>query len=136
MLGIAIVSSLLTYIGIRNYTQPPADDFTSRSVATQTTFEKLMSKVGLVDTPQQAHERRIKEQQATIAYWNSRVQARRTQWDKFTREAFDRNMQVIDESLVQYTTILQADPEDELSVEMLDSVLTEKTKLLRDFSDL
>jgi len=50
-----------------------------------------MAKLGVIDTPQQARERRIKEQQAAIAYWDSRVQAKRVQWDKFTREAFDRN---------------------------------------------
>ena len=134
--GIAIISSLLTIAGIRNYTQPATDDFTSRSAATQTTFEKVLSKVGLIDTPQQARDRRIKEQQAAIAYWDSRVQARRVQWDRNTREAFDRNLQVIDESLNQYTLILQQDPDDELSVEMLDSVMADKMNLLRDFSDL
>jgi len=136
VLGIAIVSSLLTVVAIRNYTQPVTDDFTSRSAATQTTFEKVLSKVGLVDTPQQALQRRIKEQQAAISYWDSRVQSRRQQWDKNTRDAFDRNLQVIDESLNQYTMILQQDPEDELSVEMLDSVMADKMNLLRDFSDL
>jgi hypothetical protein len=58
------------------------------------------------------------------------------QWDRTTREAFDRNLNVIDEAVNDYTTILQRDPEDELSGEMLDSVLTEKMNLLRDFSDL
>lgn len=136
VLGIAIVSSLLTVVAIRNYTQPAADDFTSRAAATQTTFEKVMAKLGIIDTPQQARERRIKEQQAAIAYWDSRVQAKRVQWDKFTREAFDRNLQVIDDSLNQYTMILQQNPDDELSVEMLDSVMSDKMSLLRDFADL
>jgi len=31
---------------------------------------------------------------------------------------------------------LQRDPEDDLTVEMMDSVLNEKMDLLRDFSDL
>ena len=64
------------------------------------------------------------------------MQARREQWDGMTRDAFDRNLQVIDESVKDYTMILQQDPEDELSGEMLDSVLTDKMNLLRDFSDL
>ena len=136
VLGIAIISSLLTVIGIRNYTQPAADDFTTRSAATQTTFEKVLSKVGLVETPQQARTRRIKEQQSAISYWDNRVQTRRVQWDTHTREAFDRNLQVINESLDQYSMILQQDPDDDLSVEMLDSVMADKMNLLRDFSDL
>ena len=136
ILCIALISSLLTFVAIRTYTQPTADDFTTRSSATQTSFEKVLSKVGLVDTPQQARERRTKEQQAAIEYWNTRVQARRAQWDRATREAFDRNLQVIDESLSDYTVILSQDPEDELSGEMLDSVMNDKMNLLRDFADL
>ncbi len=136
VLCIAIVSSLATLVAIRSYSSPPDADFTTRSAATQTTFERVLSKVGLIDTPQQARERRLKEQHAAIEYWNARVQNRRAQWDRATREAFDRNLQVIEESLNEYTLILQQDPEDELSGEMLDTVLNEKMNLLRDFSDL
>ena len=136
VLVIAIVSSAATFVAIRKYTQMPADDFTARSAATQTTFEKILSKVGLVETPAQARLRQAKEREATIEYWNARVQARRTQWDRATREAFDRNLRVIEESVNDYTAILSQDPEDDLSGEMLDSVLTEKVNLLRDFADL
>lgn len=136
VLCIAVGSSLVTFIAIRNYVSPPLDDFTTRSAATQTTFEKVLSKIGLLDTPTQARERRMKEQQAAIEYWNVRVQSRRNQWDRITREAFDRNLQVIDESLNDYKVILQQDPDDDLSGEMIDSVLTDKMNLLRDFADL
>lgn len=133
---IAVVSSLLTVVAIRNYMQSAESDFTTRSAETQTTFEKVLSRVGLVDTPQQSRQRRLKEQNAAIEYWNARVQTRRVQWDGMTRDAFDRNLQVIDESVSEYTMLLQHDPEDDLSGEMLDSVLNEKMNLLRDFSDL
>ncbi len=133
---IAVVSSLATLVAIRSYSEPRTDDFTTRSAATQTTFEKVLSKVGLMETPQQARDRRHKEQHAAIEYWNARVQTRRVQWDRATRDAFDRNLQVIDESVSEYTMILNQDPEDELSGEMLDTVLSDKMNLLRDFSDL
>jgi len=136
VLGIAIVSSLLTVIGIRNYTQPSSDDFTTRASDSQTTFEKVLAKVGLVDTPQKARERRIKEQQAAIEYWNQRVAARRVMWDRNVRDAFDRNVNEIDSAVNEYTLILQKDPQDDLSGEMLDSALNEKMNLLREFSEL
>lgn len=136
LLCIAVISSLLTVVGIRQFTQPKTEDFTTRTAASQTTFEKVLSKVGLIDTPQQTRDRRVKEQQTAIAYWDTRVQTRRVQWDKHTRDAFDRNLQVLNETLNEYTAILQQDPEDELSGEMLDSVLNDKMNLLRDFSDL
>jgi hypothetical protein len=134
--AIAVISSLATIVVLRNYAPPGTDDLVSRSAATQTTFEKYLGKLGLIETPQQALERRIREREAAIEYWNARVQVRRPQWDRPTREAFDRNLQVLDESVNDYTTILASDPEDELSHEMLDAVMNDKMNLLRDFSDL
>ncbi len=136
VLGVALISSLLTVVGIRNYFEPSGGDFTSRSAAAQTTFEKLLSRVGLTDTPQQAREKRLKEQQTAIDYWNNRVQARRVQWNDNLRRGFDRNLQAIDQAVTEYTIILQQNPEDELSGEMLDSVLNDKMNLLREFSEL
>ncbi len=136
VLGIAVISSLLTIVGIKNYYEPTAEDYTSRSNASQTTFEKVLSKVGLTDTPQQARMRRLQEQQAAIDYWNKRVQARREQWDNNMRDAFDRNLREFDQAVEEYTLILQQDPQDDLSGEMLDSALNEKMNLLRAFSEL
>lgn len=136
VMAVAVISSLLTIVGIRNYFEPSGEDFTSRSSASQTTFEKVLSKVGLTDTPQQARERRIKEQQAAIDYWTKRVQERRGQWDAKMRDAFDRNLNLIDESVSEYTIILEQNPEDDLTSEMLDTVLNDKVDLLREFSDL
>lgn len=136
VVGVAVISSLLTVVGIRNYFEPSGEDFTSRSAASQTSFERFLSKVGLTDTPQQARDRRIKEQQSAIDYWTKRVQARREQWDGRMRDAFDRNLNEIDESVNEYTQILQQNPDDELSGEMLDAVLDDKMNLLRSFSDL
>ena len=136
VLGIALVSSLLTIVGIRNYLEPASEDFTSRSGASQTTFQKILSKVGLTDTPHEARARRIQEQQAAIDYWNKRIETRRVQWDRNLREGFDRNLEVIDQAVTEYTLILQENPDDELSEEMLDSVLNDKMNLLREFSEL
>jgi hypothetical protein len=136
VLCIAVVSSLVTIVVIRNYSVPADADLVTRSTTTQSPFEKLLGKVGLSDTPQEAREKRLRELHAAISYWDARVEARRQQWDRPTREAFDRNLQVIDESVNDYTITLERDPDDEISGEMLDSVLDDKMKLLRDFSDL
>ena len=136
VLAIALISSLLTVIGIKNYFQPTGEDFTSRSGESQTTFEKFLSKVGLTDTLQSARMKRLKEQQAAVEYWNQRVQSRRAMWDDNLRRGFDRNLQVIDQAVYEYTTTLEQNPDDELSGEMLDSVMTEKMNLLREFSEL
>jgi hypothetical protein len=134
--GIALISSLLTVVGLRNYFEPTGEDFTTRSTATQTTFEKVLTKVGLIESPQQARLKRFQEQEAAIEYWNKRVQTRRAQWDAKMRDAFDRNLNEIDQAVSEYTILLEQNPQDDLSSEMLDSALNEKMNLLRAFSEL
>lgn len=133
MLGIALISSLLTFAGIRNYSSTNLNPDGSVQVSI---FEKALGKVGLIETQQQILERRIKERQAAIEYWNNRVETRKNQWDNHLREAFDRNLREIDQTVFEHTRILQENPQDEVSSEMLDSTLNEKMELLREFSEL
>lgn len=133
VVGIAIISSLLTFVGLKNADVP--NDVSSKSTP-PTLFQRALSKVGLAETPKAARERRMREQQVAIEYWNKRVETRRSQWDKNLREAFDRNLREIDQVVIEYTNILEENPQDELSGEMLDSALNEKMDLLREFSDL
>ncbi|HEY2866370.1 MAG TPA: zf-HC2 domain-containing protein [Pyrinomonadaceae bacterium] len=136
VLCIALISSLLTVIGIRNYFRPPTDDVSSGTGESQSLLEKLMSKVGLADTPQKARERRLAQQQAAIEYWDRRVSERKAQWNAVMQEKFDKNLNIINESVNDYTRILQQDPNDEITGEMLDSAMDEKMQLLREFAEL
>ncbi|HYJ91952.1 MAG TPA: zf-HC2 domain-containing protein [Pyrinomonadaceae bacterium] len=136
VLCVALVSSLLTVIGIKNYFSPPSDDIASGTGESQCLFEKLMAKVGLADTPQKARERRLAQQQAAIEYWDRRVRERRAQWNAVMQEKFDKNLNIINESVNDYTRILQQNPDDEITGEMLDSAMDEKMQLLREFAEL
>lgn len=136
LLGVALVSSLLTVVAIHNYSRPATDDFTTRSSDSQTTFEKLMGRLGLIETPQKARKRRMREMQAAVEYWDNRVRTRRVQWDSRVREAFDRNLNVINQSVNDYQTILEQNPDDEVTGEMLDSAMDDKVGLLREFAEL
>lgn len=135
VLGIIVISSLLTIVGLQNIVS--LNQGTINVAATEPTlFEKVLSKVGLAETQEQTHERRLQEQQAAIDYWNKRVESRRTQWDKNMRDAFDRNLNEIDQVVTGYNRALEQNPQDDLSNEMLDSAMTEKVELLREFSEL
>lgn len=134
VLGIALISSVLTIVGIKNYTGA-SNDLSSVN-SEPTLFERVLGKVGLMETPQAKRERIIKEREAAIDYWNKRVEARRTQWNTNLRDAFDRNLNEINQAVNEYTQILQENPQDELSGEMLDSALNDKMELLREFSEL
>jgi len=131
ILGIALVSSLLTVVGVKNYS---ASDVSATN--TPSIFDRALSKIGLVETPQLARENRVREQQAAIEYWNKRVEAKRANWNNYLREAFDRNLSEINQVVFEYDRILEENPQDDLSNEMLDSALNEKMALLREFSEL
>jgi len=132
ILGIALVSSLLTLVGIKNFSAPrDLSDQTSPSI-----FDKALGKIGVIETPEKARENRIKEQQAAIEYWNKRVEIKRAGWDAHLREAFDRNLDEINQVVFEYDQILQENPQDDLSGEMLDSALNEKMELLQEFAEL
>jgi len=75
----------------------------------------------------------VREQQ--IAYWDQRVQERRAQWNQQTRDAFDRNVKILDQAVADYRRELQMNPNDEVSAEMLNSALNEKMALLQDFAE-
>jgi len=136
VLGIALISSLLTVVSIRNAPLTSEFSIAANATAEFSLFEKVLSKIGVIQTPQQTRETQIRERQATIDYWNKRVQTRRAQWAKPLREVFDRNLSEIDQVVSEYTRTLQDNPQDELSGEMLDSTLSEKMELLREFSEL
>ena len=136
VVAVALISSLLTIVGIRNYFAPPGDDLPTAASESPSFMTRALRKVGLAETSQQARERRFKAQEAAIDYWNKRAQERRTTWDARMSAAFDRNLYEIDQAVSEYTLLLQQDPEDKLSEEMLDSALTEKMNLLRQFSAL
>ncbi len=136
VLGIGLLSSLLTVVGFTNYKAQSEDFASNASVSQPTVFERILGKIGLIETPEQAREGRLRQQQAAIDYWNKRVEARRANWDNHLRQAFDRNLNEINQAVFEYSNILQENPQDELSGEMLDSALNEKMELLREFSDL
>ena len=52
------------------------------------------------------------------------------------REAFDRNLNEINQVVLEYDKILQENPQDNISGEMLDSALNDQMALLREFSEL
>lgn len=133
VLGVALISSLLTVVAIKNYSAASADFAVTES---PTVLERVLGKVGLVETAQQVRSKRIQAQQTTIDYWNNRVESRRVQWDAHLRDAFDRNLNEINQVVFEYNKILQENPQDDLSGEMLDSALNEKVELLREFADL
>ena len=79
---------------------------------------------------------RTRQQQLALEYWNQRVEQRKARWSPQMREAFERNLMVIDQAVADSRAILSQNPHDEVSEEMLNAALNDKMELLKEFSDL
>lgn len=134
VIGVALVSSLLTIVGIRNAVRPA--DQLANTKSEPSLFENLLAQIGVAPSQQDILEKNLEEKRAVIDYWNGKVDARRGKWTASMRETFDRNLREIDQVVFEYSQNLKQNPQDSLSEEMLNSALTEKVELLRDFSEL
>jgi hypothetical protein len=77
----------------------------------------------------------VHQQQASINYWQQRVEQRKANWNPRMRDSFDRSIGVIDQAVTDSLEELQRNPHDEVSEEMLNSALRNKVELLREFCE-
>lgn len=71
-----------------------------------------------------------------IEYLMQRVEERKNRWNPRMREAFDRNLGIIDATVSDSLKELNESPHDEISEEALNAALRDKMELLREFSEL
>jgi anti-sigma factor RsiW len=114
--ALVITVSVLTTLGIRN-------------------FAPNRGATASLETVPRAGKNSDQLLEQQIAYWDQRVQQRKAQWNQQTRDAFDRNVQILDQAVADYRRELQSNPNDEVSAEMLHSALNEKMTLLQDFAE-
>lgn len=78
----------------------------------------------------------MRQQQQALDYWSQRVNQRQSHWNPQMREAFNRNMQVVDQVVNDSLFELKRNPHDNISQEMLNAALKDKMEMLKEFSDL
>lgn len=78
----------------------------------------------------------VQHQQPAIEYWRQRVEQRKAYWNPRMREAFQRNLDVVDQAVEDSLIELRRSPHDDVSEEMLNAALRNKVELLQEFSDL
>ena len=76
------------------------------------------------------------DQLIAIEYLMQRVAERKNRWNPRMREAFDRNLGIIDATVSDSLRELNESPHDEISEEALNAALRDKMELLREFSEL
>ena len=77
----------------------------------------------------------VEPRQASLQYWQQRVEARKANWNPRMRESFDRSVTVLDETVNDSLSDLEQNPHDEIAEQMLNSALHDKIELLREFGE-
>jgi hypothetical protein len=121
---IILVVSLSTIVGLRRYQKGDGRN----PEATAGTAGLGVAATGIKD--------RFAQQQQLISFWNQRVEYNKARWSPQMRETFDRNLQVIDQTVNESFNSLSQNPHDEVSVEILNAALNEKLSLLKEFAEL
>ena len=120
LVAVAVVAALITAIGLRGIGSQDANE----------------NNIAVAGSYSGGVEERLQKKQQVIDYWNQRVEQRKAQWDRKTREAFERNLQILDETVAQYKDALLKNPHDDVYEEALNSAINEKLEFLKEFSEL
>ena len=73
--------------------------------------------------------------EASLRYWEQRVQASKASWNPRMRASFERSVHVLDQTVNDSLDDLRQNPHDEVAEEMLNSALRNKIELMREFGE-
>ena len=77
----------------------------------------------------------VEPNEASLRYWEQRVEARKASWNPRMRASFDRSLYVLDQTVNESLDDLRQNPHDEVAEEALNSALRDKAELLREFGE-
>lgn len=129
--AIAIAVALATVFGMRSMQQGAAAGRAEMGLSAAERNSQGQGTLAVLDP-----DDRIRQQQLAIEYWNQRVEQRKARWNPQVRDAFERNMSVLDQTVEDSRRVLSQNPHDEVYEEMLNTALNDKMELLREFSDM
>lgn len=132
--AITVAVALITAFSMQRMQR--SADLTTNTVSASGTNRAVMLNAAPSSVNGTTIDDRTRQQQLAIDYWNQRIEERKARWSPQMREAFERNMNVIDQAVNYSRDELRRNPHDEVSEEMLNSALNDKMELLREFADL
>jgi hypothetical protein len=77
----------------------------------------------------------VEPHEASLRYWQQRVEASKASWNPRMRASFDRSVVVLDQTVEESLADLRNNPHDEVAEEMLNSALRDKIELMREFGE-
>lgn len=134
VVAIIIFASLATVLSLRGLQSNPSSTAANLDGAGPRTVAVTTS---LNNGGREAFEpsNRIWQQQQ-INYLTQIVDQHKANWHPQVREDFERNLTLLDETVNESLQKLSAHPHDDVTEEMLNSALSDKMQLLKEFSDL
>lgn len=118
--ALVVAAASLTALGVRyTATDAPARNGSVRRVVSDDTYPRAY----------------LDSHEASLRYWEQRVEARRASWNPRMRASFDRSVYVLDQSVSDSLNDLRQNPHDEMAEEMLNAALRDKIELLREFGE-
>ena len=121
--ALVVAVASVTALGVRYAsTDAPARDLRSASV------RRVVSDEVYPRTYLEPHE-------ASLRYWQQRVEARKASWNPRMRASFDRSVYFLDQSVNDSLNDLRQNPHDEVAEETLNAALRDKIELLREFGE-
>ena len=132
VVAIIVVASFATIFGLRGL----QNIGTERSIASSGDQGAGMQALSLNGTPKTDVSNRLWHQQQQIKYLSQIVEERKAHWNPQVRADFEHNLVLLDETVEESLQRLSQQPHDDVTEEMLDSALSDKMQLLKEFSDL
>jgi hypothetical protein len=139
VLGTIVITALITVVALQQNSKTNAPNLSASTAQQSGLMSQVLSSFSFTneaEKPTKKLDVRLQEQQIAIDYWQRRVEQRKRQWNQHLRDAFDRNLRELDMIVAEQERQLQVNPHDEVSEEMLNSALSDKMELLREFADL
>lgn len=124
--ALAVAVSLVTTLGLQYITRG------GEAAASAAEVERAERGKSLRGLYRQGY---IEPRQASLQYWQQRVEQRRANWHPRMRESFDRSVTVLDQTVSESLSDLEQNPHDEVAEQMLNSALHDKIELLREFGE-
>lgn len=124
--ALVVMVSLVTTLGLQYLESGRFDEATARSSQQRT---RAVSAEGAYP------HAFIRPHQASMRYWQQRIERQKANWNPRMRESFERSVYVLDQSVNDSLSDLQRNPHDEVAEEMLNAALRDKVDLLKEFGE-
>jgi hypothetical protein len=133
VVAIIVFASLATVFGLRGLKNNSSDVSTNLNSSGSQTVALTGTKSGGSKVFEPGNS---VWQQQEINYLTQVVEQRKAHWNPQVRVDFERNLNLLDETVSDSLNKLSQHPHDGVTEEMLNSAINDKMQLLKEFSDL